>query len=328
LLTVWGARQRAALSSAPAAHTLDIVLVQSNIGDPEELATRLGNVTQAIDSTLATYVGLSVGALAQGHADLVVWPETAMPSIPRPRVMARVQSLAGAYGVPVIFGAYDSERLEGNRWKLFNAALHMQPNGQVAGRYYKHKLLLFGEYVPLSDRFPFLLHLLPTPGEFSPGPGPGVFRVGGVAFTPLICYELLFPRVVRGALRAGGEVILNLTNDYWFGRHLEPEQHLALCRMCSLETGRPIVRATNTGISALVDASGKVVARAGVWTQEALRVRLEVPAMRWTPYARSGEAATAALVVVAALAAALVWKLVPARDRLVQGPTTQSEGKP
>jgi apolipoprotein N-acyltransferase len=313
-LAAWGARQRAALTAAPAAKTLEILLVQSNVGDPEELAKTLGNVTQAIDSTVSTYIGLTAQALARGRADLVVWPETAVPAIPRPRVVARVQSLVAAYGVPIVFGAYDAERVAGKRLKMYNAAFHMTANGELTARYYKHKLLLFGEYVPLSDRFPALLDLLPTPGEFTPGPGPGVFRIAGVAFTPLICYELLFPSVVRGALDAGGEVVLNLTNDYWFGRHLEPEQHLALCRMCAMETGRPIVRATNTGITALVDARGEVVARTGIWTQETLRARLAVPAMRWTPYARWGETALAVLVAAALLAVGVMWRLVPRRE--------------
>ena len=146
----------------------------------------------------------------------------------------------------LVFGGYDSERLPANRWRLYNAAFYMAPSGALVERYYKHKLLLFGEYVPLSDRFPALLDLLPTPGEFTPGPGPGIFTIGGVRMAPLICYELLFPRVVRASLRAGGQVLVNLTNDYWFGKHLEPLQHLELARMCAIETCRPIVCAVAT----------------------------------------------------------------------------------
>ena len=148
------------------------------------------------------------------------------------------------------------------------------------------------------------------PGEFSPGPGPKVFRDGGCGLAPLICYELLFPRYVRECVRTGGEVLVNLTNDYWFGKEAEPEQHLALSRMRAFETGRPIVRATNTGISALIDARGRVVARSGLWHQDVLRGTLPVPAMRWTPYARWGEWATVAAVALAWAVVALAWKLL------------------
>jgi apolipoprotein N-acyltransferase len=243
---------------------------------------------------------MTLRALAeQPRVDVVVWPETAVPSVPRPRVTARVQALAVALQVPIVYGSYDVERINDKRFKLFNAAFHMEPSGRVAGRYAKHKLLVFGEYVPLSERFPVLLDLLPTPGEFTPGPGPAVFDVGTARLAPVICYELLFPRVVRAGLRAGGEALVNLTNDYWFGRHLEPEQHLALTRMCAIEIGRPILRATNTGITALVDGTGTVVQRAGLWTQEVLIGSVPLAPMRWTPYARWGERV---LLVVAAAA--------------------------
>jgi len=170
---------------------------------------------------------------------------------------------------------------------------------------------LFGEYVPLSDRFPSLLNLLPSPGQFSRGPGPRVETVSGVRLTPLICYELLFPDVVRAALRAGGTLIVNLTNDYWFGRSMEPAQHLAQCRMCALETGRPIVRATNTGISAFIDAGGGLLAYTDIGEQTVLRMRIAVPPMDWTPYVRYGDAATGALVLAGCLVGALARGRAP-----------------
>jgi apolipoprotein N-acyltransferase len=293
-----------------------VLLVQSNLGDPEELANALGSVTHAVDSTVTIYEKLTQRALAAlpagSKVDLVVWPETAVPSVPRPRLMARLQELVTRYGVTLIFGAYDSER-SGTQWRVYNAAFHMLPSGEVSDHYYKHKLLLFAEYVPFSERFPRLLNMLPAPGEFTPGPGPKVFQVGDVALSPLICYELLFPNSMRAALGAGGEVIVNLTNDYWFGRHLEPHQHLALARMSAIEIGRPVLRVTNTGISAVIDGRGKVLASSGVWAQDALRVTVPVPPMSWTPFARWGMATTAALVLGACLLALLGRALVPRR---------------
>jgi apolipoprotein N-acyltransferase len=315
-LALAGARYREARTRVPATGSLSVLLVQSNLGDPEELAVALGSVTAAVDSTVSIYEGLTRRALTVAPpgspaVDLVIWPETAVPSVPRPRIVARLQAIATDFGVPILFGAYDSDRGAGNRWRIYNAAFLMQPDGDVGEPYYKHKLLLFGEYVPLSDRFPRLLNLLPSPGEFTPGPGPRVFQSGGVALTPLICYELLFPRLVRRALRAGGEVVVNLTNDYWFGRHLEPHQHLELVRMSAIEAGRPVVRATNTGISAAIDGQGRLLARTGVWVQDVLQVTVPVPPMSWTPYARWGEWTTAGLAIAAAVLAVLGRALVP-----------------
>lgn len=306
-LTTWGAVRRTGVERTPPERTLDVAIVQSNIGDPEEIAALLGSVTAAIDSTVSTYVH-ATEALGGGVSapDLVVWPETAVPAVPRPRIIERLQRATTRIGADLIFGGYDSERRADGRWRMYNAAFHIDAAGSLRGRYAKHKLLLFGEYVPLSNRFPQLLEILPSPGEFTPGPGPRVFEVEGVALTPLICYELLFPGVVRAALRSGATTIVNLTNDYWFGRHLEPQQHLALTRMCALETGRPIVRATNTGISALIAADGSVRAQSGIWERTTLRGVLPIPPMRWTPYARWGELA---LAVWVGAACAMVWIL-------------------
>lgn len=309
-LAGWGVRREARLAAQPPERWLDVAIVQSNLGDPEEVAAQLGSVTAAIDSTVTLYLDLTRRALAHDPPDLVVWPETAVPTVPRPRVLERLQEIAAELRAPLVFGAYDSERGPGNRYRLYNAAFLLLPTGELQQRYYKHKLLLFGEYVPLSDRFPRLLDLLPAPGEFTPGPGPGVFRLDGIAMTPLICYELLFPRIVRQSLHAGGEIVLNLTNDYWFGRQAEPVQHLALSRMRVFETGRPIVRATNTGISALVDGRGRVVQQTGVWVQDVLRGTLPVPPMEMTPYVRWGDALAGLLAALAVAGVAAAWKLV------------------
>lgn len=304
-LAAYGAHRRQLLAHTAPEHTLDVLLVQPNIGDPEEIANRRGSVTQAIDSTLTAYTGMTRAAIGGTAPDLVVWPETALPSVPRPRTLEPLEQLVAERGTPLVFGAYDIERVSADVRRTYNAAFYMDATGRVRGRYAKNKLLLFGEYVPLSDRFPRLLDMLPAPGEFSPGPGPVVFEVAGVALAPLICYELLFPDVVRRALRAGGTTIVNMTNDYWFGRGLEPQQHLALCRMCAFETGRPIIRATNTGISAVIDAGGAVRARTQVWEAGVVRDRVPIPPMSWTPFMRWGDGATAAIVAAGVVLGAL-----------------------
>ena len=325
-LTGWGVARRSTVERTVPERELDVAIVQPNIGDPEEIAAILGSVTAAIDSTVGAYIaGSQATFAAAGSPDVVVWPETAVPAVPRPRILDRLVSLTDEIDADLIFGSYKTDRRADGSWRFFNAAYHMDATGRVRAEYAKHKLLLFGEYVPLSNRFPQLLEILPSPGEFTPGPGPQVFDVDGVALTPLICYELLFPRVVRAALRQGGTVIVNLTNDYWFGRHSEPYQHLALTRMCALEIGRPIVRATNTGISALIGADGEVRAQTGLWEPAILRGVLPIPPMSWTPYARWGEAALALWVGAACAAVLLAWGI--RRDRSDAATAVRAPGR-
>jgi apolipoprotein N-acyltransferase len=310
VLVVLGGRRDRKESQSQPERALEVLIVQSNLGDPEELAARLGSVTAAIDSVMTLYENLTREGLAAGKVDVVVWPETAVPAVPRPRIVSRLAEFARRIETPLVFGAYDAVR-QGDRFLMYNAAYHLTAAGELQDRYYKHKLLVFGEYVPLSARFPALLNLLPSPGEFMPGPGPGWFHVAETILSPLICYELLFPRVVRRSLRTGSEVLLNLTNDYWFGRRGEPMQHLTLSRMRAFETGRPVIRATNTGISALVDGRGRVLQRTEVWQRSVLRGTLPVPAAGWTPYARWGEWTTAAWIAAAIGLVGSMWRIVP-----------------
>ncbi|MFQ5601457.1 MAG: apolipoprotein N-acyltransferase, partial [Candidatus Krumholzibacteriia bacterium] len=306
-LWVYGARRQAAVEAMPTERELELVLVQSNIGDP--LAFEQDGLPSMADTVVATYVRMTRQAMLEGPADFVLWPETAVPAGPGDVVFDRIRSLVLEMDTALIFGGYDFEMTESGRWRIFNTLFWMNRSGDLAGRYHKHNLVPLGEHVPFSDRFPFLRNLLPDPGEFSRGPGARVMKMDGVSFTPLICYELLFARYVRRGLRLGGEVLLNVTNDYWFGRYAEPEQHLALARMRAFETGRPIIRVTNTGFSALIDATGRVVARTGLWRPEILRVTLQVPRMHQTPYTRWGEWVTVLFVVVAWGAVAILWKL-------------------
>jgi len=197
----------------------------------------------------------------------------------------------------VVFGGYDFQKSDEGRWDIYNTLYWIDPQGNIRGRYHKNMLIPIGEAIPFESRWPQLRRLFPNAGEFRPGPGPGVMDINGIQAAPLICYELIFPGYVRKALHRGGTVLLNVSNDYWFGRGAEPLQHLTLARMRAYETGRPIIRCTNTGISALVDSRGKVTQRTDIWKRQTLRGTIDVPRMEWTPYARWGEWMTLVLLV-------------------------------
>ena len=296
----------------PVLRQIQLALVQTNIGDPVGLADQLGSFAAMEDSVLGVYMRATRDAV-RDHPDLdfVIWPETAAPLPGTGVELDPVRELVRQLPVPLIFGTYDFQRAPTGKWDVYNALLWMDTQGNVRDRYHKHKLIPLGETVPFADHFPFLENIIPaSPGVFARGAGARVMEIEGVRFTPMICYELLFPRYVRRGLQQGDEVLLNLTNDYWFGRYLEPEQHLALARMRAFETGRPIVRATNTGISAIIDARGRIQASAPLGSVETLVATLRVPVAEWTPFARWGEWLTLLQIGLAVAAMSVTWRFL------------------
>ncbi|MGR3493012.1 MAG: apolipoprotein N-acyltransferase, partial [Shimia sp.] len=198
--------------------------------------------------------------LASSAADpqpaLVVWPEVSLPqwlSAAEPLL----GEIAATVEAPVILGAQRREGAE-----VFNAAALIGPSGAVEGIYDKHHLVPFGEYMPLGNLFGRLgiYGLAANQGfGFTSGPGPDVLDVPGIGLVqPLICYEGIFPQEVAPGSRPRAMVLI--TNDAWFGQLGGPPQHLAQAQARAIEVGLPMVRSANTGISAIIDARGRVVA--------------------------------------------------------------------
>ncbi|MGR3467936.1 MAG: apolipoprotein N-acyltransferase [Shimia sp.] len=187
---------------------------------------------------------------------LVVWPEVSLP-----RWLSDAGPLlgdiAGTARTPVILGA---QRREGRR--VLNSAVMVGEGGGVAALYDKHHLVPFGEYMPLGNLFARfgIYGLAANEGfGFSPGPGPAVIDVPGIGpVQPLICYEGIFPHEVAPGPRPRALVLI--TNDAWFGQWGGPRQHLAQAQARAIEVGLPLVRSANTGVSAIIDARGRIVA--------------------------------------------------------------------
>ncbi|MDF0596682.1 apolipoprotein N-acyltransferase [Psychromarinibacter halotolerans] len=195
---------------------------------------------------------------ADGRPDLVIWPETAIPTVlnnAEPLLM-RVAQAAG--GVPVVLGI---QRWEGR--DAFNSLIVLDGDGVVADLYDKYHLVPFGEYLPLSSMFDTVgMTLFGSSMGFgySSGPGPQLLDLGPLGSAlPLICYEAIFPQDVNAAPARPGW-LLQITNDAWFGKVSGPYQHLAQARLRAVEQGLPMVRAANTGVSAVIDARGEIVA--------------------------------------------------------------------
>ncbi len=238
-------------------------------------------------ATLEIYGDLTQKA-KDGGAQVVVWPETAAPFFYgwEAGLSRRLDAIAVSGGIPLIFGApwYDPA----GSGKFYNSVFHMDERGVVLGRYDKRHLVPFGEYIPLRSVLFFLNKLTEGEGDFSTGTGPALFRVRGYPVAASVCYEALFPALIRDGVLGGATWFVNVTNDAWFGDTVAPHQHLAMARMRCVEFRRPMVRAANSGISAVIDGNGGVAASLGLFRRGVLVAAIR-PATGETVYAKTGE---------------------------------------
>jgi apolipoprotein N-acyltransferase len=251
-LTIAGAERRLAVLGAPPAGELRVGLVQANIdqGAKWEPAFRLAAIER--------HAALTVRAKADG-AELVVWPETAVPFYFQTEGVERqhVVDLASAVGVDLVFGAPGFSG-DGARPTLFNRAYLLRRDGTVGGVYDKLRLVPFGEYVPFQALFFFVDKIVEGVGNFAPGESATVFALPAGRFGVLICYEGIFPELSRQLVRDGANFLVNITNDAWFGDTAAPYQHLSMVTFRAIENRVPIVRVANTGISAIIDVDGRI----------------------------------------------------------------------
>lgn len=254
--------------------------------------------------------GLALTASAAsplGPPDLVIWPETSLPNILDRSEEARAQIALAAGGADVLIGGQRYAGLEPR-----NVLVHLDGQGDIAGAYDKHHLVPFGEYLPLRDvaeRLGFQGLAQQLSGGYRPGEGPALMDLGalGQAF-PMICYEAIFPSYIRAVDRP--DWMVQVTNDAWFGSFAMPYQHLALARLRAAEQGLPLIRAANTGVSALIDARGAVTHALPMDMQGVLDARLP-PALPPTLYARTGDIPALILAIFVTLAGLVAGRVRP-----------------
>jgi apolipoprotein N-acyltransferase len=204
--------------------------------------------------------------------DLVVWSEgsTGMANRESPDYEEVRRVVTDRLGVPTISGALLA-RKDGKRYRYFNTALLSDATGKIVGRYDKQYLLAFGEYLPFGETFPQLYDYSPNSSHFSAGTSIEPLVLGDHKISMLICYEDILPGFVNGMVQhADPELLVNQTNDAWFGDSTEPWIHLALAKMRAIEHRRYLVRSTNSGVSAMVDPVGRVPVHGGTFTEESL----------------------------------------------------------
>lgn len=250
---------------------LNILNVQANIGNLEKVYAEKGKFFR--DEIVNKYIELSESELNNNrNIDLILWPESAIPEyLDRPfqhhKNQMKIASFLTKHNKPLLTGAFSKEENNQDPDKsVFNALFLLDSEGkELSAPYHKTFLLAFGEYMPFSDQMPFLLKLFPFISNFGRGQGPHILRlpkdikkneytlIGGQ-----ICYEGLYPNFSRELAQKGAEVIVNVTNDSWFGIPFEPYQHLYMTLARAIEIRRPLVRSTNTGISTAISAYGDI----------------------------------------------------------------------
>jgi apolipoprotein N-acyltransferase len=189
---------------------------------------------------------------------LLIWPESALETwVPDGAERLPVALLPGTHP-PVILGAM-SFRRESGRTKTFNSAFLVDRNGDVRGRYHKQVLLAFGEYIPFAWLLSGLPGMPPIGDGFTPGRMNLTFNLAGARIAPLICYEDLMPWLTRRFINdSRANLLVNLTNDAWYGRSAAPWQHARLAQWRTIETRRAMIRSTNTGVTTIIDPTGEI----------------------------------------------------------------------
>ena len=260
---------------------LRVALVQPNLGIEES-----GNGTTRMER-LRMLSDVSAATLAQ-EPDVVIWPESAYPYALASHEPTLFMPPGPTNEVPWLVGGVAYEDSDDGR-RLFNSAWLVTPGRRLAGRYDKKVLLAFGEYVPLQRYLPFLGRISPAIGNFSPGEGPRTLELpAGASIGPLICYEDIMPRPARLAVRHGAQVLVNLTNDMWFGPTRAPFQHRNAAAFRAVENRRSLVRVTNTGVTSVIDPVGREQAALPIYRRGTLVRDVAVLDVR-TVYQRFGD---------------------------------------
>ena len=254
-----------------------------------------GNIDQAKKwdpafqrASTVKYINLSL--LAKKHKpDLVVWPETATPFyfLRNARLSEMVKKGIHDTGADFLIGS-PSFNPGTNSVEYYNSAYLIGPGGNVYGKYDKAHLVPFGEYIPFKKWLPFLGKMVESVGDFNPGKKGHTIKWGDYRLGVQICYEIIFPDLSRAMTKNHASLLVNITNDAWYGRSSAPNQHFSMTILRAVENRRSIIRAANTGISGFIDPSGRVIASTQLFKDAT--ITRSVPMLEGTTfYSRFGD---------------------------------------
>ncbi len=284
-------------------------------GEPLRVGLVQGNISQddkwkpgEARRIFTTYLAMTRDVVRRG-AQYVIWPESSTPFLFEEDAggNAALRELAREVEVPLLFGSDQIERAADTR--MYNAAFLVGPDGNTAAVYRKMHLVPFGEFIPAKRWLYFVSPLVESLAEFVPGESVVMLPVAGHPTSTAICYEVVYPSLIRDSVRAGAELLTTITNDAWYGNSSAPYQHFALASMRAIEQGRFLARAANTGISGVVDPYGRVVNASGIFEQVGMVETVRLLRSR-TLYSRLGDVAAYVSLLVT------VVGLVVARRRI------------
>ncbi|MBK5281655.1 MAG: apolipoprotein N-acyltransferase [Nitrospiraceae bacterium] len=291
--------------------SISVGVVQPNVDQAVKWDTAYREETLARFDRLTEQLGRAT--------DLVIWPEAATPFVfeREPVYQLQLIALANRAQAPILFGSPALRFYADRRPYLLNSAYLLAPDGQLLGRYDKQHLVPFGEYIPFKSSLLFFLEkLVEGIGDFEAGPGPTVLTLPPnprsaatgmaetttrpVKFGVAICYEVIFPNLVRQFAANGAEFLVTVTNDAWYGRSSAASQHFAMVVFRSVENHLAFARAANTGISGFIDPFGRIVEATPIFTEQAVKATMQA----WHPhtfYSRYGDVFAYGCAIICAL---------------------------
>ena len=254
--------------TTPSSESLNVGIVQANIDQTHKWDTdyQLG--------TLERYARLTKTIIPD--SDFILWPEAATPFLFEREISYQsfVVEMIEQAQIPLVFGSPALRRHDDGRPYLLNSAYVLSPSGEITGRYDKQHLVPFGEYIPLKTFLFFLEKLVVGIGDFQPGSGPTLLSIPydsgqkEAKFGVAICYEVIFPNLVRQLVNEGTNFLVTITNDAWFGDTVAPYQHFAMVVFRAVENRMAFARAANTGVSGFIDPTGHIYAPVPIFTEE------------------------------------------------------------
>lgn len=302
LIGTWGAMRMRRGTLTQAGEPVTVGLIQGNVDqgdkwDPSRAA-----------EIFRQYLSMTRRAIGAG-AQVVLWPESSTPFFfeeDRPGA-EQVRAIAREAKVPILVGS--DQVVRSTPPAYYNAAFLVGPDGETRGVYRKMHLVPFGEYVPLKKILFFAAPLVEAVSDFTAGESLSLLPVRGRLLSTAICYEIVYPDLVRASVNAGSDLLTTITNDAWFGPSSAPYQHFEQGAMRAIENGRYLVRAANTGISGIVDPYGRVVVSSPIFEPQVVVGEARFVRER-TIYGRIGDVFAYACAACTLGALLLVWRRV------------------
>lgn len=287
---IWGNARLGRSELLQAGTPIRVAVIQGNIAQDDKWNPALR------DAITDKYMAMTRTALA-GGAKFILWPESSTPFYFEHDLVrgGDIRRLAREANATLLIGSDQVEPLEAVAERkpdarYYNAAFLLKPDGQVGAVYRKMHLVPFGEYVPLKDLLFFVGPIVEAVSAFTPGSDPVLLPVDGHKVSTAICYEVIFPSLIRQFVNEGSELLTTITNDAWYGRSSAAYQHWEQSSMRAIEQGRYLARAANTGISGFVDPYGRAVEKTDLFHEAVLVGDLRFITDR-TLYSRIGDLA-------------------------------------